>query len=631
MGSRHGESTTPPIATLAGTLLADYPLRDWSNEPPLPFDGYDSADPEYWGDSRLLRDVRFVLDLIGDCYEESMDAFYPTVNGKRPWAYLWAVSLPCVGCGRRFPLTGRLELRRPDAKKRDPGQSYRIVADSGADSYFAVVHEGRPTGSPTLVNTRGTSRGKSAVCVFCDHVHPFDVHTRLMGDGHAEDSLLLVGDLDDAVRRTYRPPVEAEYAAAVAAAVALADEPDFGSGLAAVPDERASGTTGPRKYAKYGYHTFGDCCNARQTLGFVRLARLIGDVAQELQNAGCSSDYVAALSGYAGANLVRRLKYSTRGAQLKIPEQASTDIYNQGPVVPFGTDYLEAGCGRGPATWRSLAKWTISTLRVQLERPEGRPAIIQRGNAMAVPLSDGAIDAAVIDPPYDAMVEYSDASDLLYVWLKRALAPSHPWLGVTAHRDGVQEKTDEAVVKMTWRNSSDHRTPDHYDACITKAFAEARRTVGVGGVVTIMFGHDDPDVWQRLLAAIGEAGLVLTGSWPARTESGSQMGKVNIETTLTLACRPASDDRPIGRVVEVDAEVRREIESRVNLWEEAGLALPDQRMAAYGPAMEVVGRYRQVLDKTGMHVDLTPLLAARAPNRAGNRCDQHRRASSHDV
>ena len=227
---------------------------------------------------------------------------------------------------------------------------------------------------------------------------------------------------------------------------------------------------------------------------------------------------------------------------------------------------------------------------------------------MGLPVPDGSITAVITDPPYDSMVEYSDASDILYVWLKRALVRSHPWFGVTAHSDGLQEKADEAVVKMTWRNSGDHRTPEHYDRCITRAFAEVRRVLVPGGVVTIMFGHDDPDVWQRLLAAIGHAGLVLTGSWPARTESGSQMGKVNIETTLTLACRPASVDRPVGRVVEVDAEVRREIETRVSLWGEAGLALPDQRMAAYGPAMEVVGRYSRVLDKTGQPVDLTRYL-----------------------
>lgn len=597
-----------PVATLAGTLLADYPLRDWSDEPPLPFDGYDDANLRNLGTPRLLRDVRFVLDLISDRYEAAMDIYYPVVNGERPWGYLWAVTLPCVGCGRRFPLTGSLELRRPDARRRDPGQSYRIVADHVSGTFAAVVHEGRPEDVPTLVKTRGSGRGKSAVCVFCDHVHPFDVRTRLMGDGYAEDALLLVADHDDSFRRTYRLPVEAEHTAVAIAGDALAQEPDFGPGLPAVPDEKASGSTGPREYAKYGYRTLGDCCNARQTLGLVRLARTINEVAEAMRSAGCSPDFVAAICGYAGAGLVRRMRRSTRGASLEPGYQKVSDIFRQGPVVPFGTDYFETSCGRGPGTWRSLASQTSSALRTQLGRPEGRPAVIQRGNAMAVPLPDGSTDAVVIDPPYDEMVEYSDASDLLFVWLKRALAPSHPWFGVTAHPDGIQEKADEAVVKMTHRNSGDHRTPDHYDKCITRAFAEARRTVSSEGVVTIMFGHDDPYVWQRLLAAIDEAGLVLTGSWPARTESGSQMGKVNIETTLTLACRPAMTERPVGRVVDVDAEVRREIESRVQLWEDAGLALPDQRMAAYGPSMEVVGRYKHVLDKTGHPVDLTRYL-----------------------
>ena len=36
-----------PVATLAGKLLADYPLRDWSSEPPLPFDGYSEHAMRY--------------------------------------------------------------------------------------------------------------------------------------------------------------------------------------------------------------------------------------------------------------------------------------------------------------------------------------------------------------------------------------------------------------------------------------------------------------------------------------------------------------------------------------------------------------------------------------------------------
>ena len=79
--------------------------------------------------SRLLDDVRLVLDEIGKRYDDQMAEVYPMVDGKQPWGYLWAVTLPCQECGNRFPLTGSLVLRHPLPVKGDPGQSYRIEAD----------------------------------------------------------------------------------------------------------------------------------------------------------------------------------------------------------------------------------------------------------------------------------------------------------------------------------------------------------------------------------------------------------------------------------------------------------------------------------------------------------------------
>ena len=118
-----------------------------------------------------------------------------------------------------------------------------------------------------------------------------------------------------------------------------------------------------------------------------------------------------------------------------------------------------------------------------------------------------------------------------------------------------------------------------------------------------MFGHNDPDVWRGLLRIITDAGLVLTGTWPALTEKGGGAGSANIVTTMTLACRAAPPDRPAGRSNEVAAAVRREVDERIPLWEQAGLALPDQQMAAYGPAMEIVGRHRQILNNRAQPED----------------------------
>lgn len=202
-----------PVATLAGRLLADYPMRNWDNEPALPFEGYPEHAAEFFTEPRLLRDVRFVLDEVGRRYETAMGEFYPIVNGKRPWGYVWAVTLPCTNCGNRFPLTGSLALRNPKpattggrrSKPADLGQSYRIVADTATGRFWSEVHDGPPDGPPTLVRMAGR-RGKTAICCFCAHPHPLDTLKRLMRDGHKDDVMVVVADLDGEVGKRYRVP-----------------------------------------------------------------------------------------------------------------------------------------------------------------------------------------------------------------------------------------------------------------------------------------------------------------------------------------------------------------------------------------------------------------------------------------
>ena len=600
-----------PSATHAGRLLADYPLRDWDDEPELTF----AATPEATDFAlrpKLVRDVEAVLDVVGARFRSAMAPFYPKVEGAWPWGYLWAIALPCQECGHRFPLTGRLLLRNPNPKKHDPGQSYRIEADSTSGRYDIIIHEGPPTGVPTRVVAQGKSRfdasGKVVVCPFCDHVHSKDVHTRLAASGLGEDHLLIAADLDHDVGKLFRTPVEAERTAADAAREQLATEPRFRSGLPALPVEPIpDGNTWTVQASVYGARTYGDMCNARQTLSFVRLARTIEDLGVELGESGVSPDYAAALTGYAAAVMVRKLRRATRGCTLQpLPNGNAkvSDVFATESSLAFSYDYFEAGLADGPGSWDSVKTNTLAALRRQFTRAPGRPAVIQRGNALALPMPPASLDCVVTDPPYDAMIDYSDASDLGYVWLKRAMGLTDPEIAITDDPRGLQDKEFEIIVKKGGSKNNDHRTQDHYDTLIAEAFRAAATVTKPDGVVTIVFGHGDPDVWHRLLTAVSHAGLVLTGSWPARTEKGGKVGFSNIETTLTLACRLAPTNRVPGRVAHVDAEVRQEIIERIPLWDAAGLALTDQLMASAGPAMEVVGRYSEVLDKQGEPVAL---------------------------
>jgi len=608
-----------PVATLAGKLLAEYPLRDWDHEPDLPFDGYQEHKTEHFAEPRLLRDVRFVLEFVGERYIAEMGEFYPVVNGKRPWGYVWAVTLPCTNCGNRFPLTGSLALRNPRpattgrrARPADRGQSYRIVPDRASGTFHTEVHDGPPSSQPTLVKVPGR-RGKTAKCCFCGHPHPLDTLKRMMRDGLKEDAMLVVADTDETAGKRYRAPTtrgggvgDLDVFDEVRSALEL--ESAFGPGLPALPDERLdSGLSAFIGPAGYGYRSWGDLCNDRQTLGFVRLARIIDNLCAEMLAAAVSNEYAAALTGYAASNFVRRMNYSTRSVTLQAYGQKPTHIYFNDSGISHSFDYFETGCGTGPATWGSLAVHTLRNLKKQLDRDRGNPALVQRGSAMELPLPNGFLDAVVTDPPYDAMINYCDSSDLMYVWLKRALLTAHPWLGVTTDPDGLQEKTNEAVIKFG-SIGGDHRTEAHYKSCITKAFDQARLKVGPEGVVSIVFGHGDPDAWARVLTAISDAGLVLTGSWPCSTEKGGKQTGEYIDNTIMMACRAAEPGRSVGDVRVVDELVRAEIARRVPDWTADGLADSDQRMAAIAPAMEVVGKYAEVRDFTGVEVPIQHFL-----------------------
>lgn len=621
-----------PVAVIASHLLTDYPFRDWTSEPELPFaprrdaisSTLDLAERES-PSHRYYRDVETLLREVGRRHEHAMAEYYPKVDGRQPWGYLWAVTLPCQECGRRFPLVGSYVLRLPSTKKatkarseyRDPGQSFYISARTQDGTFHAVVHDGSPRRTPTLANAEVGGRktkGKSATCPFCGHGHPLETHKRLAQEGHGRDTLLVVADLDETVGKSFREPTAAEHAAVEAATFALRQEPAFSPLLSAIPDEEIPLNSGATiRPQLYGAQTYGDLMIDRQTLSFVRLARTVNAVCAELRTAGLSEEYVRAMAASCSAVLVRMIRYSTRGTWMR-PVGAGGGfggIFLNESTISFSYDNFEGGPLSGPGSWGPLmsgATGTLGTLGSLLAGIRGVPTQVIHGSATHLPYPDSSMAAVATDPPYDAMVYYSDSSDLMYAWLKRALFSSWPELSITPDPRGLQDKSEEIIVMDHNKTPGEHRTRQRYDSLISEAFAEMRRVVRDDGVVTIVFGHGDPEVWQRLLGAITGAGLVMTGSWPANTEAGGQQGKANITTTLTMSCRPAELDRAEGRKAQVEAEVKAEVASRIDLWEVSGLAPTDMLMASAGPAMEVVGRYSQVLDITGDPVDAADFL-----------------------
>jgi putative DNA methylase len=599
-----------PVATLGGRLLADFPLRDWSAEQGLPFAGREPVAQGLFTDvePRLLTDVRTVLAEVGRRVALALEKYYPrNQEGAFPWAYLWAITIPCDQCKRRFPLVGTMTLRYPYKRTDDEGQALRLVTEG--DVWHTEVIEGAPDQPPTFAAAAG-KKGKSARCIFpgCHHVHSLEAVKAKGVAGQYEDVLLAVAEeLGGGPRKTFRVPRPDEVRAASTAV--LEDLGTFGS-FSAVPDEPIpAGNQDTIRASGYGFRTYGSVMNARQTLQFVETVRAIRDIHSELLDNGNSVDYAAALAGYAAANLPRKIRRGTRGAKLLSHGNANgsaqnrvqvADVFSDESKLSFNFDYVEAGPGTGPGTWSSVSESGINALKKVLEESKhGRPGRFRRASAVALPFRDGTVDAVICDPPYYNMIDYADASDLFHVWLKRCLFDVFPDLFDV---DGLQDKSEEIIVKRG-NAPGEHRTRDYYEQMLSHAFVEAKRVLRQDGHLVVVFGHSDPNAWRRLLGALHDAGFVVTSSWPSRTETAST-GVASIKVTVTIGCRVASPNRQVATAAQVDREVTEAVKTACRQWDIDGLALTDQLMAAYGPAMGVYGRYSKVLKPDGTRADL---------------------------
>lgn len=594
-----------PVATLAGMLLADFPARDWRAEPAVQFRSQAQVNELFAPEigEKLTHDVQSVLTEIGDRLEQSMDEFFPrNAKGERPWGYFWAQTMPCDECKNQFPLIGSTKLR--NAKGTDRGAHFSLIGDRATGELEVILHD-EEGNSPTFVAPTG-KRGKVARCPFCQHTHTLDTVKAKSTAEPFRDRLLIVADLDPSVGRVFRLPTEADLRGALRAEEALSQEKASTRGKAFIPDEAIpSGNNDTVRASIYGVRFYADMCCPRQTLSFARLCRIIAEMGHELEGMGCSSDYVRALLGYSGAVVVRKLGRSTRGAVLQVPEKAVGRIFLNQASLSYGFDFFESGIGQGPGTWRSLIVDTTLALRKITRAQQPTPARIRNGSALHLPFRPSSVTAVITDPPYYNMIDYSDASDMFFVWLKRALRDFFPELFDTS---GVQDKQEEIIVKRGGA-INEHRTTDFYRSSLNTAFENMHTVLMDDGALTLVFGHGDPKAWSLLLSALHESGFTITGSWPARTEESGGADSANIVVTITIACRPAPASRPNGLQATVDLEVERAIRSRIPDWERDNLALTDQLMASYGPCMEVLGKYQQVMRPDGVPVEIEHYLS----------------------
>lgn len=221
-------------------------------------------------------------------------------------------------------------------------------------------------------------------------------------------------------------------------------------------------------------------------------------------------------------------------------------------------------------------------------RPGGEPAIFST------------------DPPYFDNVPYADLSDLFYVWLRRMLHPVLPGLMSTM----LVPKAAELVADAA-RHKNKHEAEDYFLHGMQDVLGRVHDETVADIPVTIFYAFKQSQNegaavvstgWETFLSALVDAGFVIVGTWPMRTEQTGglrNVGRNSLATSVVLVCRrrPA-DARTVSRG-EFRRLLRTDLPPALRHLQHGNIAPVDVAQAAIGPGIGIFSRHARVLEADG--------------------------------
>jgi len=279
--------------------------------------------------------------------------------------------------------------------------------------------------------------------------------------------------------------------------------------------------------------------------------------------------------------------------------------YSGRNALPMVFNYFEINTvGTISTSWSN----SIETVRESLENvfDSTVSATITQNSSTSLSYPSGFFDAVFTDPPYYDSINYAELSDFFYVWLKRTVGNLYVELFSTP----LVPKSNEIVANPI-RQGGQEKAREFFEFNLKKSFQEIHRVLKEDGITAIVYAHKSTEGWETLINSLLDSGLIVTGAWPIRTEMSTRL---NANETAALASSiyivaRKMERQPTGFYNEVKEELKKHLNAKLErLWAE-GIGGADFFIAAIGSAIEVFGKYEQVMDYEGHIVRADRLLA----------------------
>jgi putative DNA methylase len=411
------------------------------------------------------------------------------------------------------------------------------------------------------------------------------------------------------IYRVATPEDEAIFCQATTALQKKRDQLALEWGVDPVPDEpltRVPITFGVINVWVYGMNDWGSLFNTRQKLALITFAEKVRQVHELMLQEGIEQDFATAVATYMGILfdwLADKMSTLTRW---NVKRELVSGTYSR-QAIPMAWDYFEVNPFSGvTSSWNAALGMMLNVLKhcSQVAAFHLPAPTITQATATQLPYADNYFDAILTDPPYYDNVPYSYLSDFFYVWLKRTVGHLHPDLFSTP----LTPKANEIVAYT--KDGGVEGGKRFFETNLKRAFQEMYRVLKPEGIAIIVYAHKSTAGWETVINALLDSNLVVTGAWPLNTEMEARMRaqeSATLASSIYIVARKMVR-QPTGFYNEVRDELRRYLDSKLHrLWEE-GIGGADFFIAAIGSAIEVFGRYEQVLDYEGNIVRADRLL-----------------------
>lgn len=626
LGLRAYGSDLNPVAVLIGKALVEIPPKFAGLAPVNPKAREEAKNGELrgWrGAQGLAEDVRYYGQWMRDQAEKRIGYLYPKIklpDGSEAIviAWLWARTVRSpdpVAKGAMVPLVSSFMLSTQQGKK---AWAAPVIDAAAPDGWRFEVQSGKlaAVDEERLKSGTKTGRGASFSCVLTGSPMSSD-HIRAEFRAKRSSQRLMAIVAERGKKRIYLSPDLEQSMIAASAEPKWRPEEEM--------EQRSSNLISGRGY---GFTHWYEIYTPRQLVALTTFSELVGEVREKVRvdalAAGMGdddrplhSDGVGA-SAYAdaiGTYLAFAVsKSSTRSCTMAIWETGMGRLAGAmgRQALPMQWSYAETNPLAGAGG--DIAGTAVSVAENLQNLGFGSSGSIRNLAAQHNTFSEVPIVIST-DPPYYDNIGYADLSDFFYIWLKHSLSAVWPEL----FRRLTTPK-DMELVATPYRHGGRDEAESFFMAGMSEALKAMCKAATDAEPLTIYYAFKQSEVasdgitsagWASFLQAVVDAGLVVDGTWPMRTEATNALkaGMNALASSIILVCRKRPANADIVTRTDFIRQLKRELPDAINDIRKAGVGPVDMQQSVIGPGMGIFSRYSKVLNDDDSAMSLRTALS----------------------